>query len=195
MVALTAANCTWSENKLSQQTSSRVVCRVFSVPLPLARWFPAYGSSSKCTPCHKPLVGKSGPTSRCYVTRSHSSYVLCACCSCSCLWCRLWWNMGGRGQRSCGIWPPSLLGPLNTDFRTLSVPWFIDGEIASDSIHLTTPYIVSSIFTSPFTQTQYSNHKLCCTASEAQFICIGVSSHLRCWLKLSVIKPGRDCYG
>ena len=23
------------------------------------------------------------------------SSVLCTCCSCSCSWCRLWWNMGG----------------------------------------------------------------------------------------------------
>ena len=46
-------------------------------------------------------------TSGCYVTPSHRAAVLC--CSCSCSWCRLWWNMGkGRGVAAYGPWslPP-----------------------------------------------------------------------------------------
>ena len=59
-------------------------------------------------------------------------------CGCS-SWCRLWWNMG-RGKRS--RWLPPC-PPLNSDFRTQSVFWLINLEIASHNIDLTTPYIRS----------------------------------------------------
>ena len=45
---------------------------------------------------------------------------------------------GGREAPAYGLALP-LCGPLNSDFRTRSVLWFINVEIASDNIDLTTP--------------------------------------------------------